>query len=294
MAQKNPKNLKDLDLTIHPPRKGEGVVKMKRAVDKRLFNCERGCLMLLIGLPGAGKSTCILNLLAGENFLKYYYDTVHFIGATIEFDPTLKPLTDFYGNCHSDCSDQIINSIVHSQLEQDPEERTNAAIIIDDALSLPGFSSKKDTALSRLMGIHRHVLRGALPTKDNNYESNGGGLCIISSQRLWGSCPANARSCADAIVIGRTANEEQLHRTIKEYAGMFGGYDQLKDMFMYCFQNTDHGFICLYLAGDMDPEHKGPVAYNNWSELIYPTPRFPKKEIKLDATPTPTDEKNIL
>ena len=34
MAQKNPKNLKDLDLTIHPPRKGEGVVKMKRAVDK--------------------------------------------------------------------------------------------------------------------------------------------------------------------------------------------------------------------------------------------------------------------
>ena len=283
MAQKNPDNLNDFDLTIQPPKKGDGVVKMKRQVDKRLFNCERGCLMLLIGLPGAGKSTCILNLLAGENFMKYYYDVVHFVGATIEFDPTLKPLTDFYGNCHNDCSDIVINDIIQQQLDQDPEERTNCALIIDDALSLPSFSSRKDTALSRLMGIHRHVLRGFLPTEDNNHTSGGGGLCIISSQRIWGSTPTNARSCADAICIGRTANEEQLHRTIKEYAGMYGGYEQLRNMFLYCFQGEDHGFICLYLASDMDPEHSGPVAYKNWNELIFPTPRFPEQEITLDT-----------
>ncbi len=287
----NPENFQDSDLTIKLPKKGKGIVKMKRQVDKRLWDCERGCLMIICALPGSGKSTNILNLLAGENFMKMYYDTIHFIGATIEYDPTLKPLTDFYGNCHNDCSDAIINDIIHSQLEQDPEERTNCAVIIDDALSLPGFSSRKDSALSRLMGIHRHVLRGALPTEDNDYESNGGGLCIISTQRLWGSCPVNARTCADAIIIGRTANEEQLHKTIKEYAGMYGGYDQLKEMFLYCFQDSSHSFICLYLAGDMDPDHEGPVAYKDWAELIYPTPRFPKQEITLDTVTSETTNK---
>jgi len=146
MASNNPENLQDSDLTIKMPRKGEGKIVMKRPVDKRLFNVERGCLMLLIGLPGAGKSTCILNLLGNSNYLRFFYDTVHFIGATIEFDPTLKPLTDFYGNCHNDCNDGVINDIIQSQLEQDEEERTNCCIVIDDALSLPGFSSKKDTA----------------------------------------------------------------------------------------------------------------------------------------------------
>ncbi len=415
MASKNPKNLADYDLTIQPPKKGKGTIQMKRPVDKRMFNCERGCLMLLVGLPGAGKcltgdvevslangttrkiknikkndsvlsfhkvkgfintrvnhvidngikpifktyftdgkcitstnnhrfltdngwkelsninigglilnhsgnysevekivyigkrqvydlnvpetanffanglcvhnSTCILNLLAGENFLKYYYDVIHFIGATIEFDPTLKPLTEFYGNCHSDCSDSIIQGIMNSQLEQDPEERTNCAIIIDDALSLPSFKSRKDTTLSRLFGIHRHVTRGFLPTKENGFKSGGGGLIILSTQRLWGSTPPNSRACADAIIIGRTANEEQLGRTAKEYGGMFGGEQQLREMIQYCFKNEDHGFLCLYIAGDMDPESRGPVAYKSWSEKIFPTKRFPAREINLTDEP---------
>lgn len=281
MASNNPNNLTETDLTILPPKRGKGVIKMKRPVNKALFNVERGCLMLLIGLPGAGKTTCILNLLANENFLKHYYETVHFIGATIEFDPTLKPLTEFYGNCHNDLGDATLDAIIKSQLEQDEDTRTNMCLIIDDCLSLPGFSARKDTTLNRLFGIHRHVTRGHLPNEDNNYESGGGGLVILSTQRLWGSTPVNARACADAICIGRTANEEQLGRTAKEYGGMFGGEEQLRQMIDYCFHNEDHGFICLYIAGDMDPDSKGPVAYKNWAEKIFPTDRFPAKEVGL-------------
>ncbi len=87
------------------------------------------------------------------------------------------------------------------------------------------------------------MTRGALPTKENGFKSNGGGLIILSTQRLWGSTPPNSRACADAIVLGRTANEEQLGRTCKEYGGLFGGEKQLLEMVEYCFQNEDHGFI---------------------------------------------------
>jgi len=272
-------NFTTQDLTVLPPAKDKFNVKVKMKLDKRLFKAHKGVLALLIGQPASGKTTVILNLLG--NFLKFYYENVHFIGPAFEHDPTLKELTQYYGNLHTSMANGVINGIIKQQSEMDLTEKTNCAIIIDDLMAQADFKSTNQTALGKLCSIHRHVLGGAIPTEDDPDIPKSGGLLLISNQRLFSSIPRNARACADVIILGKVANREEYGMFIKEYGLTFGGNDQLQEMINYT-QSTPYSFLCLYLFGDLDPETGNePVAYKNFSEKLYPSERWPAKELKI-------------
>ncbi len=270
----------ETDLTIIPPAKDRYKDNLKQVFDPRMFNVHKGVLVLLIGMPAAGKTTVILNLLGNSNFMKEYYENVHFIGPAFEFDPTLKVLTEHYGNVHNSIDDHVIDSIVQSQLEMENADKTNCCIVIDDLMAQPSFRSTNQSSLSKLCSIHRHVLGGGIANEDEPDIPKSGGMLLISNQRLFSSIPRNARSCADVILIGKVANKEEYGQLIKEYGLTFGGGEALGEMLNYVHE-TPYSFLCLYLFGDLDPETTSACAYKNFKEKIYPSERWPEKKFSI-------------
>ena len=266
------------DLTVLPPMKDSFKTNNKMELNENLPDFHGGVLMLLIGQPGAGKTVVILNLLG--RFLKHYYETCYFIGSAFRYDSTLKPLIDFYGNQSNSCSDRVIDNIIKERLLMDDDEKTNACIIIDDLMAMSDFNSRSSSSLARLASIYRHVLGGAKPTKKKTNIKKSGGMLLVSNQRLFSSIPRNLRACANVILLGKIANAEEYGEIIKEYSLTFGGKDALSSMIQLS-NSGKYNFLCMYLNGVPNPNIEGPCVFLNFNELLYPSTRFPKKEINI-------------
>ena len=59
----------------------------------------------------------------------------------------------------------------------------------------------------------------------------------------------------------------------EEWGDSFGGEQQFMDMMDYATAGR-YNFLVLHLEGN--GVYDNPVAYKNWDELIFPTPRFPE------------------
>lgn len=254
------KSLKDLN--IYPPKKANAMKDYD--IDPRLPNIKGGIQAIISARPHSGKSTIILNLFGRKAFFLGFFDRMAFCGASVEYDDTLKPLIKHFGNCFDNCSDATISKIINFQTEQEDETRENMCLILDDCLSMDGFS-KRDSEISRLSARYRHILKG----KDKV------GALIFSNQRIYGSIPLNIRASANVWIIGRM-NFSQLDQFIKEFESLFGGEDALRDLIAYCLED-EHSFFCGYLDGDNYPENLGkPVAYKNFNEKIFPSEKYPR------------------
>ena len=275
---------KDMDLSMLPPKSDEGEIKYKQDLDPRLPNVNKGLMILLLGIPGAGKSVLILNILG--RFLKYYYENIHFI--TPSPDKTLQPLFDYYGPPHKDCNNNIIEGIISSQLDQDDDDitdypRSNACVVIDDALAMKNFNSRKMNSIARFVSNYRHILRGHLPHQEEGKKHKthgGGGMLLISTQRYSSTIPTSMKSCANTILVGKMANKSDYKNLIDDYGERCGGEEQLRNMINECLEEQ-YGFCCIYLDGDLDPETHGCVVYKNMSEKLYPTERYPEKPMQI-------------
>ena len=146
------------------------------------------------------------------------------------------------------------------------------------------FNSRKSTSLSRMASNYRHILRGHLPHKvegKKKLQHGGGGMLILSTQKYSSTIPTSFKACCNTIIIGKLSNKQEYYQLIKDYCETFGGEDVFKAMINYTFKD-DYAFLCLYCDGDLDPDTKGPVAYKNMSEKLFPTERFPAKEFQLE------------
>tara|TARA_R110002167_G_scaffold131885_3_gene315866 strand:+ start:86 stop:922 length:837 start_codon:yes stop_codon:yes gene_type:complete len=267
------------DLIVLPPAKDNFKTNNKMELNENLPDFHGGVLALLIGQPGAGKTVVILNLLG--RFLKHYYETCYFIGAALKYDCTLLPLIDYYGNQNDSCNDSVINGIIKERLEMiGDENKTNACIVIDDLMAMSDFNSRSSSALARLASIYRHVLGGAKPSKKHPNIKKSGGMLLVSNQRLFSSIPRNLRACANVIFLGKIANFEEYGEIIKEYSLTFGGKDYLTKM-IEISNSKKYNFLCLYLNGVPNPNIDGSCVFLNFNELLYPSARFPKKEINI-------------
>lgn len=258
--------MENFDLTIRPPKKKNNAIKYNRPIDPRL-PCSGGkpCLMLFIGIPRSGKTTTLLNYLGSSQFTRGLYDRLIFIGASIKSDPTLKKLIEHYGeeNSYDYLNDDLLHTIMNYQMQQPDDEKRSLGIIIDDALSLPNFEKKG--VLTRLAGNHRHLLKGV----------RGPGTLIISTQKFIGSVPTSLRICANCFIIFKISGEQR-DKIIENFQGQFGGKKQFTAIMNYCL-NKKYNCMCVYIDGNSIIED--PCIYKNWSELVYPTARFPEKNV---------------
>ena len=262
------------DLIVLPPAKDNFKTNNKMELNENLPDFHQGQLMIIVGQPAAGKTVVILNLLG--RFLKHYYEEIYFIGGAFKYDMTLLPLIDYYGNQSDSCSDAVFNNIIKQRLEMnDDPNKGNCAVVVDDLMSLPDFNSRSSSAMARLASIYRHVLGGAKPSKEHPNIKKSGGLYLISNQRLFSSVPRNLRACASTILLGKIANAEEYNEIINEYSLTFGGKKALTQMIQIS-NSGKYNFLCMYMNGVMNPKIEGPCVFLNFSQLLYPSARFPK------------------
>jgi len=253
----------DFDLTIYPPKK-QNIKHDHREISPKLPNIKGGICAVLAGRPHSGKSTIALNYFGRKAFMYGFYDRMAFCGASVEYDTTLSPLIEKFGNVFDNCEDSTINKIINYQLDQPDDKRDNMALVLDDCLSMSGFD-KRNSKVARLSAQYRHILKGS---------TKSGALWFLN-QRIYGSIPLHIRASCNVWIIG-VMNWEQLNQFIAEFKSSFGGEDALRGMIKYCL-GQEHGFFCGYLDGDNQPENHGkPVAYYNFDEQIFPSEKYPR------------------
>jgi hypothetical protein len=251
---------KRFDLSVLPVKKNNTTFTYRRDIDPRLPNIHNSIYMLLVAPPRQGKTNFILNWLANKNYYQGYFENGYLIGATIKGDATLKPLCDFYKNVYDTIDDNIIDDIVKFQMSQQPDEKQNIFILIDDALSLNNFD-KRNSSLTKLCGNYRHIL--------GNHENGHGGALIMSSQKIKSFNPS-MRATANVICLGRISNREEIKIIMDMWADTFGGDRCFIKMLKYCWKDK-YSFIVLCIDGSI--EHAEPCAYKAGGkdyEMIYP------------------------
>ena len=260
----------NFDLTIKAPKKLNKKKKLQRPLDPRLPFSGPVCACF-VGLPKSGKTTCLLNVLGSSQFTRGLYPKIVFIGASLKNDPTMKPLIEYYGeqNAYDTYNDDLMKSIIQNQLMIPIEERDPLCIVIDDALSL-GKSFERSTFLGQLGGSHRHWLKGSDGQK---------GCLVISTQKMfgYGGLTTALRSCLNVIIIFRVSGEQKL-KLIETYGDNFGGKKQFEEMLNYCLGSEPFQSMNIYIDGSESTNGESCI-YKSWTELIYPTSRFPKKSI---------------
>jgi hypothetical protein len=94
-------------------------------------------LLLMVSPIRTGKSTIINNLLLNSQFYgQDFFDEVVCISPTIYNDKTSRFLKKAF-DCHDEYSDQLIDEIIAKQEGfEDPEDRPDMAIILDDIVGV--------------------------------------------------------------------------------------------------------------------------------------------------------------
>lgn len=260
----NNENNKKFDLTIRMPKKKRRL-KNRRPIDPRLpfNNCVFG---VLLGNPGTGKTTNILNLFSSQ-FCRGLWSKHYLIGASLAHDPTLQPIIDHYhGSAFEHFDDSLLKSIVEGNLQAHEDEKNNVCIIVDDALSL-GKKLEKSSYLGRLAGSHRHWLSS----------KNHPGCVLLGSQKFagYGGFPTAMRACVNVLIIFKV-NYQQIKYIIESYGSLFGGDDYLESIIKYCLSKP-YNSCNIYLDGN--GETNQPIIYSGWSQQIYPSSLFPEKDL---------------
>lgn len=217
--------------------------------------------------PRQGKSLLLCNLLLRKSFLRDYFKSVYLCGPALETDESLIPLYERYkADAAHFYSDEYLQDIIDRQLNTDLEERENICVVFDD---LPAISKNisrgpNGSVLSRLSSRYRHVL---------NSECDGGAL-IISTQKIR-AVDTLLRQCCNCVIVGRLNSDKEIETLLDEYAGPFGGPDNLLLMFRYATRQR-YGFLCLWIDGCEAYPDGRPVAFSNFTEVLYTGDRMVK------------------
>ena len=200
-------------------------------------------MVLMISPIRTGKSTIINNLLLNSAFYgQDYFDEVVCISPTIYNDKTSRFLKKAF-DCHDEYSDQLIDDIVAKQEGyENPEDRPEMAIILDDIIGLV----KREGRVNHLASRFRHY----------NIK-----LLLMSSQN-YRAVPPVVRSNATNMIIGSPfPNTKELGKIAEEMGDQFGGAENFLGIYR---KATPEKYDFLYLDLQSNP----PIAYKNFEEII--------------------------
>ena len=113
-----------------------------------------GSIILLLGSTAAGKTTCLVNMIASKHFWggkKSAFDKIFVYSPSIRVDDTIRHLQSFC-ECYDDFKDQYIVDIQNSQLQFPRKEMPKILMVIDDAVGMIA----RNSMLNKLISRHRH------------------------------------------------------------------------------------------------------------------------------------------
>lgn len=220
-------------------------------------------LLLMISPIRTGKSTIISNLLLNSQFYgPDFFDEVFCISPTIYNDKTSRFLRKAF-SCHDEYSDDLVQGIIKSQEGFDnPEDRPEIALVLDDIIG----QIRRESYLNHLASRFRHY----------NIK-----LLLMSSQNYRSVSPIIRSNCTHMIIGSPFPNNKELGKVAEEIGDQFGGADNFLKIYHTA---TPEKYDFLYLDLTANP----PIAYHNFDHVVAYGGQKADVEVPLGATGTTT------
>jgi len=200
-------------------------------------------LLLMISPIRTGKSTIINNLLLNSKFFgQDFFDEVMCVSPTIYNDKTSRFLKKAF-DCYDEYDDSIIDALIEKQEGyEDPQERPDIALILDDIIGL----------------IRREAKVNHLASRFRHYNIK---LLLMSSQNYRKVSPVIRSNATNMIIGSPFPNMKELGKIAEEIGDQFGGADNFLKIY---YTATPNKYDFLYLDLQSNP----PLAYHNFDEII--------------------------
>tara|TARA_R110000787_G_scaffold74228_3_gene165135 strand:- start:475 stop:1344 length:870 start_codon:yes stop_codon:yes gene_type:complete len=200
-------------------------------------------LLLMISPIRTGKSTIINNLLLNSSFFgQDFFDEVMCISPTIYNDKTSRFLKKAF-DCYDEYDDSIIDNLVAKQEGyEDPADRPDVAVILDDIIGV----IRREARINHLASRFRHY----------NIK-----LLLMSSQNYRKVSPVIRSNCTNMIIGSPFPNMKELGKIAEEIGDQFSGADNFLKIY---YMATPNKYDFLYLDLQSNP----PLAYRNFDEVI--------------------------
>ncbi len=200
-------------------------------------------LLLMISPIRTGKSTIINNLLLNSKFFgQDFFDEVMCVSPTIYNDKTSRFLKKAF-DCYDEYDDSIIDALIEKQEGyEDPQERPDIALILDDIIGL----------------IRREAKVNHLASRFRHYNIK---LLLMSSQNYRKVSPVIRSNATNMIIGSPFPNMKELGKIAEEIGDQFGGADNFLKIY---YAATPNKYDFLYLDLQSNP----PLAYRNFDEVI--------------------------
>tara|TARA_R110000765_G_scaffold222631_6_gene326755 strand:+ start:76 stop:693 length:618 start_codon:yes stop_codon:yes gene_type:complete len=181
-------------------------------------------------------------LLNSDFYGQDYFDQITVISPTINNDKTsrfLKKVAD----CHDKYSDELVQGIIDRQCSyEDPADRPDIALILDDIIG----QIRRESYLNHLASRFRHY----------NIK-----LLMMSSQNYRAVSPIIRSNCTHMIIGSPFPNSKEMGKIAEEMGDQFGGYDNFLSIYHMA---TPEKYDFLYLDLTSNP----PLAYHNFSHVV--------------------------
>ena len=200
-------------------------------------------LLLMISPIRTGKSTIINNMLLNSEFFgQDFFDEVMCISPTIYNDKTSRFLKKAF-DCYDEYDDSIIDGLIAKQESyEDPADRPDVALILDDIIGL----------------IRREAKVNHLASRFRHYNIK---LLLMSSQNYRKVSPVIRSNCTNMIIGSPFPNMKELGKIAEEIGDQFSGADNFLKIY---YAATPNKYDFLYLDLQSNP----PLAYRNFDEVI--------------------------
>ena len=200
-------------------------------------------LLLMISPIRTGKSTIINNLLLNSQFFgQDFFDEVMCISPTIYNDKTSRFLKKAF-DCYDEYDDSIIDGLIAKQEGfEDPQDRPDVALILDDIIGV----IRREARINHLASRFRHY----------NIK-----LLLMSSQNYRKVSPIIRSNCTNMIIGSPFPNMKELGKIAEEIGDQFSGADNFLKIY---YTATPEKYDFLYLDLQSNP----PLAYRNFDEVI--------------------------
>ena len=200
-------------------------------------------LLLMISPIRTGKSTIINNLLLNSQFFgQDFFDEVMCVSPTIYNDKTSRFLKKAF-DCYDEYDDAIIDGLIEKQeAYEDPQDRPDIALILDDVIGV----------------IRREAKVNHLASRFRHYNIK---LLLMSCQNYRKVSPIIRSNCTNMIIGSPFPNMKELGKIAEEIGDQFSGPENFLKIY---YTATPNKYDFLYLDLQSNP----PLAYRNFDEVI--------------------------